>query len=84
MKNSNKIYLKKNSILYVLAPSKISTGGPEGLHQLAYNCKNIFKVTTRMVYLPVLNSNPIHKNYKKYNINFTNVIEDNIDNLLII
>ena len=37
MKKSNKIYLKKNSILYILAPSKTSTGGPEGLHQLAYN-----------------------------------------------
>ena len=84
MKNSNKIYLKKNSILYVLAPSKISTGGPEGLHQLAYNCKNIFKVTTRMVYLPVLNSNPIHKNYKNFKLKFTNKIEDNRNNVLII
>ena len=59
MKKSNKIYLKKNSILYILAPSKTSTGGPEGLHQLAYNCQKFFKVTTRIVYLPTSDSNPL-------------------------
>jgi hypothetical protein len=84
MKKTNKIYLKKNSILYVLAPSNVSTGGPEGLHQLAYNCQNLFKVNTRMVYLPILRSNPVHKNYKNFKLKFAKNIKDDSDNVLII
>jgi len=80
----NKIYLKKNSILYVLAPSKTSTGGPEGLHQLAYNCQKFFKVTTRMVYLPSSHNDPVHKNYRGFKLKFTNKIQDNSNNVLII
>ena len=80
-----KIVLRKKTKIYILAPTNSSTGGPECLHQLALNLKDIYKIhNVYMVYLPLINSNPIHKNYKKYNINFTNVIEDNIDNLLII
>jgi len=84
MKNSNKICLKKNSILYILAPSKTSTGGPEGLHQLAYNCQKFFKVTTRIVYLPTSDLNPVHKNYKSFKLKFTKKIQDNSNNVLII
>lgn len=80
-----KIILKKNTKIYILAPSNSSTGGPECLHQLAFNLKKIFKIKNiLMIYLPALTSNPVHKNYKKYNIDFTNTIEDKNDNLLII
>ena len=37
-----------------------------------------------MVYLPQIDGNPVHKNYKGYKIKYSNTIEDNEDNLLII
>lgn len=37
-----------------------------------------------MYYLPNDVKQPIHKNFKQYKINFTNIIEDNKDNILII
>ena len=80
-----KIVLKKNTKIYILAPTKSSTGGPECLHQLALNLKKVLKIKNiYMVYLPLVKLNPVHKNYKKYRINFTNIIEDKKENLLII
>ena len=80
-----KITLRKNTKIYILAPTKSATGGPECLHQLASNFKEVFKIkNVFMVYLPTTTLDPIHQNYKKYNIKFTNIIEDSDDNLLII
>ena len=44
IKNSKKIILKKKSKIYILAPAKTFTGGPECLHQLAFYLKKIFKI----------------------------------------
>jgi len=76
---------KKNqkNIVYILAPAKTATGGPEALHQLANSLRENFNFTIKMVYLPQTVINPVHDNYKDYSINFTNIIEDNENNLLI-
>lgn len=80
-----KILLSKNTKIFILAPTNTSTGGPECLHQLAKSLKNIFKIKDIfMVYLPQIDGNPVHKNYKGYKIKYSNTIEDNEDNLLII
>ena len=83
IKNTKKIILKKNSIVYILAPAGVYTGGPECLHQLAYYISKIFKVRTLIYYLPNETKRPTHKNFKHYNISHTNIIEDQKDNVLI-
>ena len=84
MNSSKKILLSKKTKIYILAPAKTFTGGPECLHQLAFYISKIFKVKTLMYYLPNEIKNPIHKNFKHYQVNYTNVIEDQKDNILII
>ena len=83
IKNSKKIILKKKSKIYILAPAKTFTGGPECLHQLAFYLKKIFKIPIFIYYLPNDLKKPTHKNFKHYNIDYTNVIEDQKENILI-
>lgn len=84
MDGNKKIIIQKKTKIFVMAPSNTFTGGPELLHQLAANIKKIFKVNIKMVYLPILNKNPIHNNFKKYGLKYSNFIEDNEKNILII
>ena len=84
MDGNKKIPLKKKTKVYIFAPAKTFTGGPECLHQLAFHINKMFKVQTLMYYLPNEVKQPIHKNFKQYKINFTNIIEDKKDNILII
>lgn len=67
-----------------MAPANSFTGGPELLHQIAINIKKIFKINTSMVYLPNFESNPVHKKFEKHKLGFSNYIEDNSQNILII
>ncbi len=83
IKKNRKIFLKKDTKIYILAPANTFTGGPECLHQLAFYISKIFKVETLIYYLPNETKNPIHKNFKHYKINYTNFIEDQKDNILI-
>ena len=70
--------------IYILAPSKTYTGGPEALHQLAFAIKNKTKYkNVSMYYLPNSTSNSIHSNFKKYNLPVAKKIEDSVDNLLV-
>ncbi len=80
----NKISLKKNSVVYILAPANTFTGGPELLHQFAYHFFKLFKVKTKMVYLPMDQKNLVHKNFKKYKVAYSSSIIDHEDNILII
>ena len=79
-----KIRISKKSTIYILAPSQQSTGGPECLHQLGYYLKKMFRLQNiKMVYLPLNDSEPIHKDYKHYKLKFSNHIVDNENNILI-
>ncbi len=79
-----KIKINKKTNIYILAPSQTSTGGPECLHQLGFYLKKIFNLKNiNMVYLPLNEIKPVHKDFKHYNIKFTNHIEDNEKNILI-
>ena len=84
MDGNKKILIQKKTKVYVLAPANAFTGGPELLHQIAFNIRKIFKVKTTMMYLPTLSDHPVHKNFKKYNLEYTNYVEDNEKNILII
>ena len=79
-----KIKINKKTYIYILAPSRTSTGGPECMHQLGFYLKKIFNLrNVNMVYLPLNQSEPIHKDFKHYKLNFVNHIEDNKNNILI-
>ncbi len=84
MDGNKKIIIQKKTKVFVLAPANTFTGGPELLHQVAVNIKKTFKVNVRMVYLPFLESNPVHSNFKKYKLDYSNFIDDDEKNILII
>ncbi len=81
--NNKKIFLKKKTKIYILAPANTYTGGPECLHQLAFYLSKIYKVKTLIYYLPNEVKDPVHRNFKHYKIDYTNIIEDQKDNILI-
>ena len=59
-----------------MAPAGTATGGPEGLHQLAYALKKNLNLNIMMYYVPKNVDNPVHGNYKEYSIDYTKNIED--------
>lgn len=75
--------MQNYSKIYIVAPANSATGGPELLHQLAFKLKLIGK-EVYMFYLNQVDSDPIHTNYKQYNIPYVNSIEDFKNNLLIV
>ncbi len=79
-----KIILTKKTKIYVMAPSNTFTGGPELLHQVAFSLKKIFKIEVNMFYLPNLDRNFVHNNFKKYNLKHSKFVEDDPKNILII
>ncbi|RZK26541.1 MAG: hypothetical protein EOO43_02520, partial [Flavobacterium sp.] len=77
------IELNQNSKIYLTCPANYFTGGPECLHQLclALN-QNGFDAC--MYYLSSKDENPVHPNFKKYNLKYVLSIEDNINNVIIV
>lgn len=77
------IKIKKNSIIYVQAPPYYFSGGPLALHQLAYQLrKNSYNAV--IYYDKKVKDDPVHENFKKYDIPYTFKINDDSDNVLII
>jgi len=76
-----KVY--SNSKVYLIAPARIATGGPELLHQLCYHLRNSLKIDAYMHYFPSNHLNPVHPNYKNYNNPFVDKIKDSSENILI-
>lgn len=75
--------IKENTIVYIIAPAGISTGGPELLHQLA-SCLRRSGIDARMCYIPQNEPNPVSPVYKKYHIPFVREIFDDPDNIIVI
>ncbi len=84
MDGNKKIIIQNKTKVFVMAPANTFTGGPEILHQVAADIKTTFKVNVNMVYLPLLENNPIHENFKKYKLDYSNFVDDNENNILII
>lgn len=74
--------IDNNSIVYVACPPNVFTGGPELLHQLVHELRNL-KIEAYMYYFPY-QENPIHEEFKKYNIEFTSKVEDNNKNIIVV
>lgn len=76
------INLNKDSIIYLLCPSKHFTGGPLALHQLGFKLNSMgFKAM--MFYVPEI-ENPINDNFLNYNLPYTFKIKDDPNNILIV
>ena len=81
---NKKFSLSKFKIIYLMVPANVSTGGPEALHQLGYILKNNLNKNVKVFYIPYSSQNPVHKNYEKYFLEFTDKIEDSSENLIIV
>ena len=80
--------IKKNSKIYLCSPTGIFTGGPMCMHQLGFFLKKTLNLNVYMHYVPVKKKyrnlkNPIHENFRHLNLEFTNKIEDEEDNIVI-
>lgn len=75
------IYVKTK--IYILCPSNFASGGPELLHQLAYNIRKYLNVDAYILYYPQSN-NPVRDEYKDYNVPYVFEAEDIEDNILIV
>ncbi len=75
--------LVKTTKIFIVAPANFATGGPELLHQLAYNLKSNGYIVF-MYYTPNNIEKPVHENYKEYNIDFVRNLDDNKENILIV
>ena len=78
-----KLNITKDTVFYILAPANVDTGGPKDLHQLAQELRRLEKKVF-MYYFPNNQENPIHKNYKSFNLPHVNEIEDSEKNVLIV
>lgn len=75
--------INKNTKIYILAPTQNFTGGPTLLHQLGYKLrKNDLNVI--MVYHPIVEGTPVHKNYLHLNLPYRYKVEDNRTNIIIV
>ncbi len=79
---SIKIY--QDSIVYIVAPANVTTGGPTLLHQLAYHLREDLKINAYMYYIPSDHPSPIHSEYQQYDNPFARRIEDKEKNILIV
>ena len=81
---NKKMNLKKFKKIFLMAPAKVYTGGPELTHQLGYFLKNDLNKDVKIYYIPNKEPEPVHNNLKKYSLKYVNEIEDNSENLLVI
>lgn len=79
---TNMFLIKEKTKIYVMCPPKVSTGGPELLHQLVNKLNKLG--FDAIVYYSSNVEDPTHPNYLQYNCKFVTEIDDEEDNLLII
>ncbi len=82
------IKINSNTKIYLCAPSATFTGGPMCMHQLGYFLKNRLNLNIFMFYVPQKRKyenleNPIHDNFKHFNLRFVKQIEDEENNIII-
>ena len=77
------LIINKSTIIYILAPHSKYTGGPTLLHQLGFNLQEKYNYKVRMYYYGNKNGDPVHPNYKKYNLTNADYIDDSPQNILI-
>jgi len=74
----------KQTSIYVAAPARVATGGPEVLHQLAYQLRVGLGCNASMYYYPPSTNDPVHPQYACYNNPIAQQIDDRPQNILIV
>jgi len=75
--------INSDSIFYIFCPANFATGGPEALHQLGHRLHNLGH-NVFMHYIVSEEVNPVHENYVKYNVPYTDKVINNKNNFLIL
>lgn len=75
--------LTETSKVYIMCPAYAYSGGPTLLHQLGARLL-ADGVDAAMYYWPLTAEKKVHPGYKKYNLPYTDAIDDCPDNVLII
>lgn len=70
--------------VYVIAPARFATGGPELLHQFVYCLRNMLNIDASMYYIPQNQLDPVHPLYLGYKNPYTKEIEDSEKNILVL
>lgn len=70
--------------IYLMAPSNFFTGGPLSTHQFGKIIETQSNYDVYIYYTPKINTNPVHKEFKKFKLKYTFKIEDKKENILII
>ncbi|MDQ0105768.1 hypothetical protein J2T02_000861 [Chitinophaga terrae (ex Kim and Jung 2007)] len=71
-----------NTVIYVMCPPQVFTGGPELLHQLAFKLRQ-FGMNAEMFYYPH-SEQPVHVNFVAYNNPYVAEIIDKEENILVV
>jgi len=83
-KNNLQLEISKDTVIYIAAPARVATGGPELLHQLAYHLRVDLGLNAFMYYYPSDVDDPIHPEYRSYDNTYTREIVDKQTNILIV
>lgn len=75
--------IENDAIIYVACHPNFATGGTELLHQFVSKMCDL-GLNAQMYYIGTLSGNPIHENFKQYNIKWANEITDSKNNILIV
>jgi len=75
------IHIHQDTVIYVLCPAHIVTGGIEAVHQLVDKLRKIGH-QARIVTMPIV-PNPVLLQYRNYGVEFATGIEDKQQNVLI-
>jgi hypothetical protein len=70
--------LTQNNRVYIVCLANFATGGPELLHQLAFKLR-VMGLDAFMYYFNAGEENPVHSNYRHYNVPFETSIPNNPD-----
>lgn len=76
------IHICQDTVIYVLCPAHIVTGGIEAVHQLVDKLRKIGH-QARIVTMPIV-ANPVLLQYRNYEVEFATGIEDKQHNVLIV
>ena len=71
-----------NTKVFVVAPAGLVTGGPEILHSLVHTLRGHLGIDAYMYYFP--HSQVIPDEYREYNLEIANTIEDDSRNILVV
>ena len=78
------LMVTRNTKVYVVAPPRVSTGGPELLHQLVYHLRVDLGLEAYMYYYPEARGDPVHPSYRSYGNPVSKNISDEPQNILIV